>query len=87
MSSASRRRRCRYCNEFSGAVTGEAKKAPSPAENLDGEALRAVDLRGDGGDALRAQCETLLKKAEARIEKIALDAQGKPTGMTPLDAE
>jgi hypothetical protein len=29
----------------------------------------------------------LLKKAEARIEKIALDAQGKPAGTTPLDAE
>ncbi|MEN9755475.1 MAG: hypothetical protein RLZ07_1857 [Pseudomonadota bacterium] len=38
------------------------------------------------GDALRAQCEALLKKAEAKIEKIALDSQGKPTGTTPLDA-
>ena len=38
------------------------------------------------GDALRAQCEALLKKAEAKIEKIALDSQGKPAGTTPLDA-
>ena len=37
------------------------------------------------GDALRAQCETLLKKAEAKIEKIALDAEGKATGTLPLD--
>jgi exodeoxyribonuclease VII small subunit len=39
------------------------------------------------GDALRAQCETLLKSAEAKIEKIALDSQGKPAGTAPLDAE
>lgn len=39
------------------------------------------------GDALRAQCEVLLKKAEAKIEKIALDSQGKPKGTAPLDAE
>ena len=37
------------------------------------------------GDALRAQCEALLKKAEAKIEKIALDSQGKPTATSPLD--
>ena len=39
------------------------------------------------GDALRAQCETLLKSAEAKIEKIALDSQGRPAGTAPLDAE
>jgi hypothetical protein len=27
----------------------------------------------------------LLKDAEARVEKITLDAKGKPTGSTPLD--
>jgi len=38
-------------------------------------------------DALRAQCEALLRKAEAKIEKIVLDSQGNPSGTTPLDAE
>jgi exodeoxyribonuclease VII small subunit len=39
------------------------------------------------GEALRAHCEKKLKEAEARIEKITLDPQGKPSGKTPLDVE
>jgi exodeoxyribonuclease VII small subunit len=39
------------------------------------------------GEALRKHCETKLKEAEARIEKITLDPSGKPTGVTPLDAD
>jgi exodeoxyribonuclease VII small subunit len=38
------------------------------------------------GEALKAHCETLLKAAEARIEKITLSRDGKPTGTEPLDA-
>jgi exodeoxyribonuclease VII small subunit len=37
------------------------------------------------GEALKARCEELLKQAEARVEKITLDAGGKPTGSEPLD--
>ena len=36
------------------------------------------------GEALKRRCEELLRLAEARVEKITLDA-GKPTGATPLD--
>lgn len=39
------------------------------------------------GEALKAHCETLLKKAEARIETITLGADGKAAGTTPLDAD
>jgi exodeoxyribonuclease VII small subunit len=39
------------------------------------------------GEALRKHCEAKLKEAEARIEKITLDAGGKPTGTQPLDVE
>jgi len=39
------------------------------------------------GEALKRRCEDLLRQAEARVEKITLDAQGKPTGTTPLDVE
>jgi exodeoxyribonuclease VII small subunit len=39
------------------------------------------------GEALRTHCEKKLKEAEARIEKITLDPQGKPTGKAPLDVE
>ena len=60
-------------------IVGQLEKGDVPLE--DSIALYAR------GDALRAQCETLLKKAEARIEKIALDVQGKPMSAQPLDAE
>ena len=39
------------------------------------------------GEVLKKRCEELLKQAEARVEKITLDASGKPTGTTPLDVE
>lgn len=39
------------------------------------------------GEALRAHCDGLLKKAEAKVEKITLDADGKPAGTEPLDVE
>jgi exodeoxyribonuclease VII small subunit len=37
------------------------------------------------GEALKRRCEELLKQAEARVEKVTLDAAGKPTGTEPLD--
>jgi exodeoxyribonuclease VII small subunit len=37
------------------------------------------------GEALKRRCEELLRAAEARVEKITLDASGKPTGTEPLD--
>ena len=37
------------------------------------------------GEALKKRCEELLRQAEARVEKITLDANGKPTGSEPLD--
>jgi exodeoxyribonuclease VII small subunit len=37
------------------------------------------------GEALKSRCEELLRQAEARVEKITLDASGKPTGTEPLD--
>ena len=39
------------------------------------------------GEALRKHCEGKLAEAEARIEKITLSPQGKPTGVTKLDVE
>jgi exodeoxyribonuclease VII small subunit len=37
------------------------------------------------GEALKRRCEELLRQAEARVEKITLDASGKPSGTEPLD--
>src|SRR5256885_13858117 len=39
------------------------------------------------GEALKRRCEELLRQAEARIERITLDAAGKPTGTEPLDVK
>jgi exodeoxyribonuclease VII small subunit len=38
------------------------------------------------GETLKRRCEELLRQAEARVEKITLDASGKPTGTEPFDA-
>jgi exodeoxyribonuclease VII small subunit len=39
------------------------------------------------GEALKQRCEELLLQAEARVQKITLDAAGKPTGTAPLDVK
>lgn len=39
------------------------------------------------GEALKARCDMLLKKAEARIEKISVSADGQAVGLSPLDPE
>ena len=39
------------------------------------------------GTALKAHCEAKLKDAQAKIEKITLDASGNAAGTTPLDVE
>ena len=39
------------------------------------------------GEVLKKRCEELLRQAEARVEKITLDANGKPAGSEPLDVE
>jgi exodeoxyribonuclease VII small subunit len=39
------------------------------------------------GEALKKRCEDLLRQAEARVEKITLDANGRPTGSEPLDVD
>lgn len=39
------------------------------------------------GEALKKHCDELLKNAEMRIEKITLSADGRPTGVVPLDSD
>ena len=39
------------------------------------------------GEALKLRCEGLLREAEAKIERITLGADGRPTGTTPLDPD
>jgi exodeoxyribonuclease VII small subunit len=37
------------------------------------------------GAALRDHCDGRLRQAEARVEKLALDSNGAPTGAAPLE--
>ncbi len=39
------------------------------------------------GEALKKHCDTLLKSAEDKVEKIRLGRDGQPVGTEPLDAE
>lgn len=39
------------------------------------------------GEALKKHCDALLKKAEARIEKITVGPDGQVAGTEPLDVE
>jgi exodeoxyribonuclease VII small subunit len=39
------------------------------------------------GEVLKRRCEELLRQAEARVEKITLNAAGKPVGTEPLDVK
>ncbi len=37
------------------------------------------------GEALKAHCDRLLRQAEAKVERITLDGEGRPKGTEPLD--
>src|ERR1700739_650766 len=39
------------------------------------------------GEVFKRRCEDLLRQAETRVEKITLDATGRPIGSEPLDVE
>ncbi len=39
------------------------------------------------GEVLKAHCDQLLKQAEAKVEKLAFDAEGAPRGTEPFDPE
>ena len=53
-------------------------------ESGDASLDESINLYAEG-DALRGQCEARLASAQARIEKITLGADGKPTGLQPFD--
>ena len=47
---------------------------------------RSIEMY-ERGSALRKHCDDLLKAAEAKVEKIQLAQDGKPSGTIPLDPE
>ncbi len=47
---------------------------------------KSIDLYSEG-EKLRGLCQKRLEAAQAKIEKITLDREGKPTGTTAFDAD
>jgi exodeoxyribonuclease VII small subunit len=62
----------------------ELEQIVSKLERGDVELEPSIALY-ERGEALRAHCEQLLRRIEAKVEKITLDAQGQPNGTLPLD--
>jgi exodeoxyribonuclease VII small subunit len=62
----------------------ELEQIVGKLERGDVELEPSIDLY-ERGEALRAHCDQLLKRIEAKVEKITLDAQKQPAGSTPLD--
>lgn len=55
-------------------------------ERGDVELEQSIEIY-ERGEALKAHCDQLLRRAEAKVEKISLNANGEPSGSAPLDLE
>lgn len=63
----------------------ELERIVNRLESGDAQLQEAIDLY-ERGDRLRKQCAARLDAAQARIEAIRLDAEGRPAGTTPFAA-
>lgn len=63
----------------------QLEKIVASLETGDVPLNRSIEIY-ERGEALKSHCETLLKAAEDRIEKIRLDRNGAAEGTDPLDA-
>jgi exodeoxyribonuclease VII small subunit len=64
----------------------ELEEIVSRLEQGDVELERSISIY-ERGESLRKHCDDLLKRAEAKVEKITLDAKGTPSGTEPLNVE
>jgi exodeoxyribonuclease VII small subunit len=67
------------------AALKELERIVGRLESGEADLQEAIDLY-DLGDRLRKQCAARLDAAQARIEAIRLDAEGKPAGAAPFAA-
>ena len=63
----------------------ELERIVTRLESGDAQLQEAIDLY-ERGDQLRRQCAARLDSAQARIEAIRTDAQGRAVGTTPFAA-
>ena len=62
----------------------ELEKIVSSLEQGNVPLEQSIEIYGRG-EALKKHCQSLLKAAEDRVEKIKLTADGSPAGSEPLD--
>jgi exodeoxyribonuclease VII small subunit len=66
------------------AALGALEKIVNDLERGDVELEKSIQIY-ERGEALKNHCDTLLKAAENKIEKIRLSREGQPVGVEPLD--
>jgi exodeoxyribonuclease VII small subunit len=64
----------------------ELEEIVSRLEQGDVELEKSISIY-ERGETLRKHCDDLLKRAEAKVEKITMDATGNPSGTEPLNVE
>ena len=64
----------------------ELEKIVQALESGEVELEKSVALY-ERGEKLKARCETLLRQAEERVEKVKADAEGEAQGVEPFEAE
>jgi len=64
----------------------ELEKIVQALESGEVELEKSVALY-ERGEKLKARCETLLRQAEERVEKVKANAQGEAQGLEPFEAE
>ena len=65
---------------------GELEKIVASLEQGNVALEQSIEIYSRG-EALKKHCQTLLKAAEDKVEKIRLSAEGLPKGSEPLDEE
>lgn len=62
----------------------ELESIVSRLERGDVELEESISIY-ERGEVLKAHCDSLLKRAEAKVEKLTFDSNGRPKGSAPLD--
>ncbi|MFC3691825.1 exodeoxyribonuclease VII small subunit [Chenggangzhangella methanolivorans] len=68
------------------AALAELEKIVARLEQGQAPLEESIDLYRRG-ETLKVRCDELLKRAEARVETIAVGADGGASGLKPLDPE
>ena len=68
------------------AALAELEQIVQKLERGDVELEKSIEAY-ERGEALKRHCDALLRKAEEKVEKIRLSAEGQAVGTEPLDVD